>query len=154
MTLWSSGQSVPSGAWFDEQVEKRAPPRATPFDFWKKCITVFPANSVWLRGLQPRLSMTGPKAMVLQTPAPPAPGGWSIETGVMAMKTLMLAAVTALSLGAGAAMAQVEGGNTYPIAPITQPAGVGLIQSGSSDVTPAIQGPLNWQKVPALAGEG
>ena len=70
------------------------------------------------------------------------------------MKTVMLAAVTALSLGTSAAMAQVEGGNTYPVAPIAQPAGAGLIQSGSSDVTPAIQAPLNWQNVPALAGEG
>jgi hypothetical protein len=70
------------------------------------------------------------------------------------MKTLMLAAVTALSLGTGAAMAQVEGGSTYPVAPIAQPAGAGQIESGSSDVTPATPAPLNWQNVPALAGEG
>jgi hypothetical protein len=70
------------------------------------------------------------------------------------MKTLMLAAVTALSLSTGAAMAQVEGGSTYPAAPISQPSGAGQIQSGSSDVTPATPAPLNWQNVPALAGEG
>jgi hypothetical protein len=70
------------------------------------------------------------------------------------MKTLMLAGFTALSLGMGTAMAQVEGGSTYPVAPVAQPAGAGLIQSGSSDVTPATQAPLNWQEVPALGGQG
>ena len=70
------------------------------------------------------------------------------------VKVHLLAAVTALALSASAAMAQVEGGSTYPVAPIAQPAGAGLIQSGSSDVTPAIQAPLNWQNVPALDGEG
>jgi hypothetical protein len=67
------------------------------------------------------------------------------------MKTLMLTAVTALSLSAGAAMAQ-EGGSTYPVAPVAQPAGDGLIQSGSSDVT--TQAPLSWQNLPAYGGQG
>jgi hypothetical protein len=130
---------------------------ATLFDFPKKQLAAFLANSARRGGLTSVLSMTGTKQMVLQTPAPPAQGGWPTETGVMTMstmKTLMLAAVTALSLGTGAAMAQVEGGNTYPVATTAQPATPGLIPSGSSDVTPAIQAPLNWQNVPAHAGEG
>jgi hypothetical protein len=56
------------------------------------------------------------------------------------MKTLMLAAVTALSLGASAAMAQ-EGGLSVPAAgfyhapqPTAQAPGVNTAQSGSSDV--------------------
>jgi hypothetical protein len=65
-------------------------------------------------------------------------------------KSLMLAAVTALSLSAGAAMAQ-EGGSTYPVAP-PQPAGAGLIQSGSPDVT--TEAPMNWQNLPSFAGQG
>jgi hypothetical protein len=67
------------------------------------------------------------------------------------LKSLMLAAVTALSLGASAAMAQ-EGGSTYPLAPVAQPAGTGLTQSGSSDVT--IEAPMNWQNLPSFAGQG
>jgi hypothetical protein len=70
------------------------------------------------------------------------------------VKTLMFTAVTALSLGMGTAMAQVEGGNTYPSAIPTQPAGPGLVQSGSSDVMPVTPAPLNWQNVPALGGQG
>jgi hypothetical protein len=67
------------------------------------------------------------------------------------LKSLMLAAVTALSLSAGAAMAQ-EGGSTYPAAPVAQHAGTGLTQSGSSDVT--TQAPMNWQSLPPFAGQG
>jgi len=75
------------------------------------------------------------------------------------VKIHVLAAVTVLALSAGAAMAQVEGGNTYPAAPVThevQPAGAGLVQSGSSDVTPmnpASQIP-NWQNLPTYGGQG
>ena len=72
------------------------------------------------------------------------------------VKTVMLAAVTALSLGAGAAMAQ-EGGSTYPVAPdywAPKAAGMGLIQSGSSDAAPASQAPLNWQSLPTYGGQG
>ena len=44
----------------------------------------------------------------------------------------------AKAVSIGAAMAQVEGGSTYPVAPIAQPSsGADQIQSGSSDVTPA-----------------
>jgi hypothetical protein len=66
-------------------------------------------------------------------------------------KSLMLAAMTALSLSAGAAMAQ-EGGSTYPVAPVARPAGTGLTQSGSSDVT--TQAPTNWQNLPSFGGQG
>jgi hypothetical protein len=55
----------------------------------------------------------------------------------------------------GTAMAQ-EGGSTYPVVPIAQPAGAGLIQSGSSDVTPmnpASQIP-NWRDLPTYGGQG
>ena len=66
-------------------------------------------------------------------------------------KSLMLAAMTALTLSAGAAMAQ-EGGSTYPVAPVAQPAGAGLTESGSSDVT--TQEPTNWQNLPSFGGQG
>jgi len=66
-------------------------------------------------------------------------------------KTLMFAAMTALSLSAGAAMAQ-EGGSTYPVAPVAQSAGAGLTQSGSSDVT--TQAPVRWQNLPSFGGQG
>ncbi len=74
------------------------------------------------------------------------------------VKTLMLAAVTALSLTAGAAMAQ-EGGSTYPVAPdywAPKAAGGGQIQSGSSDVAPvnpASQIP-SWQDLPTYGSQG
>jgi hypothetical protein len=72
------------------------------------------------------------------------------------MKTLMLAAVTALSLGAGTAMAQVEGGNTYQVTPIAQPAGPSLIQSGSSDVTPTNPPSMipSWRDLPNYTDPG
>ena len=73
------------------------------------------------------------------------------------MKTLMLAGFTALSLGMGTAMAQVEGGSTYPVAPVAQPAGAGLIQSGSSDVTPTHSGAWQiptWRDLPTYGGQG
>lgn len=75
------------------------------------------------------------------------------------MKTLMLAGFAALSLGIGTAMAQVEGGSTYSMAPnsITpqaQPGATNQIQSGSSDVTPATQAPLHWQTLPTYGGQG
>jgi hypothetical protein len=77
---------------------------------------------------------------------------------VNTMKTLMLAAVTAVSLGASAAMAQ-EGGSTYPVTPdywAPKAAGAGQIQSGSSDaapVNPASQIP-NWRDLPTYGGQG
>jgi hypothetical protein len=74
--------------------------------------------------------------MVLKNTGTTRRAGWSYKTGVMTMNSVkihVLAAITALALSAGAAVAQ-EGGNTYP-APVAQPAGAGLIQSGSSDVT-------------------
>jgi hypothetical protein len=61
----------------------------------------------------------------------------------MNTKTLMLAAVTALSLGAGAAMAQSEVPSAPPMthvsgqhqaAPLTINIWTGRVQSGSSDV--------------------
>ncbi len=60
------------------------------------------------------------------------------------MKTLMLAAVTALSLGAGSAMAQESGGPSMPTIDYwaaktlaaEQATGANQIQSGSSDVSP------------------
>jgi hypothetical protein len=55
--------------------------------------------------------MTGTNEMILQTPAPSDQAGWSKDRGVMTMnstKTFMLAAVTALTLGVGTAMAQSE----------------------------------------------
>ena len=75
------------------------------------------------------------------------------------MKTVkfhVLAAVAALALSAGAAMAQVEGGNTYPVVPIAQPAGSSLIQSGSSDMTPTNPASVipNWQSLPTYGGQG
>jgi hypothetical protein len=58
--------------------------------------------------------------------------------------------------GAGAAMAQVEGGNIYPVAPIAQPVSGGLIRSGSSDVAPANPASVipNWQSLPTYGGQG
>jgi len=80
--------------------------------------------------------MTGTKKMVLQNTGTTRKAGWSIQTGVMTMKTVkfhVLAAVAALALSAGAAMAQ-EGGSTYPVAPDYWAPKAGQIQSGSSDV--------------------
>jgi hypothetical protein len=82
-------------------------------------------------------------------------------------KTLMLAGLTALSLGAGTAMAQ-EGGNTYPVAPDywapssiaarqaeVEVAGAGRVQSGSSDVTPTHSWAIpNWRDLPTYGGQG
>src|SRR5277367_6514541 len=84
--------------------------------------------------------------MVLQTPAPPEPLGWSTNKGVLTMNTtrnLLLAAVAALSLGAGAAMAQSQvpssnEGAYFPqqrqAAPKIMNSWAGPIQSGSADV--------------------
>jgi hypothetical protein len=82
-------------------------------------------------------------------------------------KTLMLAGLTALSLGMGTAMAQ-EGGSTYPAAPDywapssiaarqAQAAGAGQVQSGSSDVTPTHSGAWQiptWRDLPTYGGQG
>jgi hypothetical protein len=77
------------------------------------------------------------------------------------MKTVklhVLAAVTALALSAGAAMAQ-EGGSTYRVEPDYWAPKVGrtpAIQSGSSDLTPA--DPLHsipaWRDLPTYGGQG
>jgi len=86
---------------------------------------------------------------------------------MMTSKTLMLAGLTALSLGMGTAMAQ-EGGSTYPVAPDyraprsiasrqAQPAGAVRVQSGSSDVTPTHSGAWqipNWRDLPTYGGQG
>ena len=71
------------------------------------------------------------------------------------VKLHVFAAVAALALSAGAAMAQVEGGNTYPVAPIAQPTGGGLIQSGSSDVAhpDALHSIPNWRDLPIYGGQ-
>jgi hypothetical protein len=99
--------------------------------------------------------------MVLQNTGTTGKSGWSTKTGVMIMNTVklhVLAAVTALALSAGAAMAQ-EGGSTYPVAPdywSGKAVGAGLVQSGSSDVTPvspASQIP-NWLDLPTYGGQG
>jgi hypothetical protein len=105
--------------------------------------------------------MTGTKQMVLQNTGTTPNAGWSTHTGVMTMKTVkfhVLAAVTALALSAGAAMAQ-EGGSTYPVAPDYWAPKAGetvTIQSGSSDVTPA--DPLHsipaWRDLPTYGGQG
>ena len=80
-------------------------------------------------------------------------------------KTLMLAGLTALSLGMGNAMAQ-EGGSTYPVTPDywapssisarqVQAAGAGQVQSGSSDVTPTHSWEIpNWRDLPTYGGQG
>lgn len=71
------------------------------------------------------------------------------------MKTLMLAGLSALSLGLGTAMAQ-EGGSTYPAAPTYQApkaakaSRAGQIQSGTSDV----DAPMNWRDLPTYGGQG
>ena len=87
---------------------------------------------------------------------------------MMSSKSLMLAGLTALSLGMGTAIAQ-EGGSTYPVAPDywaassiaarqAQAVGAGPVQSGSSDVTPtysvATPAPMNWQDLPTYGGQG
>jgi hypothetical protein len=87
---------------------------------------------------------------------------------MMTRKTLMLASVTALSIGAGAAMAQ-EGGSNYPVtadywapgsiaAREAQAAGSVRIQAGSSDVEPTKSGtaqpPMNWLNLPSYGGQG
>ena len=77
------------------------------------------------------------------------------------MKTVkfhVLAAVTALALSAGAAMAQ-EGGSTYPATPdywAPKAAGPALIQSGSSDVAPGNPASVipNWRDLPTYGGQG
>jgi hypothetical protein len=86
---------------------------------------------------------------------------------MMTSKTLMLAGLTALSLGMGTAMAQ-EGGSTDPVAPDywapssiasrqAQPAGAVRVQSGSSDVTLTHSGAWqipNWRDLPTYGGQG
>lgn len=80
-------------------------------------------------------------------------------------KTLMLAAVAALTLGVGSAMAQGEMPSAgeagyfsgqHQAAP--QAVNNGQVQSGSSDVTPmpsgATRAPLNWQTLPTYPGQG
>jgi hypothetical protein len=132
----------------------------TPFDFPKKRLAAFLANSARCGGLAFRPVDDGN-----QTDGPPNTGttrkaGWSTQTGVTTMNTVkfhVLAAVTALALSAGAAMAQ-EGGSTYPVAPIAQPAGAGLVQSGSSDVTPMHPDALHsipyWRDLPNYTDRG
>jgi hypothetical protein len=78
----------------------------------------------------------------------------------------MLAAVTALSLGVGTAMAQsqvpsaAEGGyfsGQHEAAPQTTNNGLGQVQSGSSDVTPTHPGATgipNWQSLPNFTDPG
>ena len=80
-------------------------------------------------------------------------------------KTLMLAGLTALSLGVGTAMAQ-EGGSTYPVAPDywapssiaarqAEAAGTSRVQSGSSDATPTHSWAIpNWRDLPTYGGQG
>jgi hypothetical protein len=87
---------------------------------------------------------------------------------MMTKKTLMLAGVTALSIGASAAMAQ-EGGSNYPVTPDywapssiqareARTAGAVRIQAGSSDVEPTPAGtaqpPMNWLNLPSYGGQG
>jgi hypothetical protein len=80
-------------------------------------------------------------------------------------KTLMLAGFTALSLGMGTALAQ-EGGSTDPVGPDywapssiaarqAQVAGSGVVQSGSSDVTPDPRHQIpNWRDLPNYTDPG
>jgi hypothetical protein len=75
------------------------------------------------------------------------------------VKILMFATVTALSLGAGAAMAQEGGSTYYPLAPnyaAPKAAEVGQVQSGTSDVTPANPASVipNWRDAPTFGGQG
>ena len=81
---------------------------------------------------------------------------------MLTTKTLMLAGLTALSLGTGTAMAQ-EGGSTYPVAPDYQAAKAagtakaaeaGQVQSGTSDVDVTPRAPLNWRDLPTYGGQG
>jgi hypothetical protein len=71
------------------------------------------------------------------------------------MKTLMLAGLSALSLGLGTAMAQ-EGGSIYPAVPsyrapkAARPAEAVQIQSGTSD----LDAPMNWRDLPTYGGQG
>ena len=80
------------------------------------------------------------------------------------VKTLMIATVTALSLGCGAAMAQ-EGGSTYPEAPNNsapkaaqagQAGQAAQVQSGTSDVAPANPASVipNWRDLPTYGSQG
>ena len=96
--------------------------------------------------------------MVLQNTGTTRKAGWSTQTGVMTMNTVkfhVLAAVTALALSAGAAMAQ-EGGSTYPVAPDYWAPKAGQVQSGSSDVTPTNPASVipNWRDLPTYGGQG
>jgi hypothetical protein len=83
-------------------------------------------------------------------------------------RVLLLACVTALSIGASAAMAQ-EGSSTYPVTPDywapasiaarqAKAAGIDRIQAGSSDVEPmhtgTSQAPMNWQNLLPYPGQG
>jgi hypothetical protein len=144
------------------KVEKKVEMTSAPFDFLKKRIAAFPANAARPDGLITRLSMTGTAQMVLQNTGTTRKAGWSTQTGVMTMKTVKIhvfAAVIALALSTGAAMAQ-EGGSTYPVAPDywapKAAAGTVAIQSGSSDVTPV--DPLHsipaWRDLPTYGGRG
>jgi hypothetical protein len=75
-------------------------------------------------------------------------------------RTLTLACITALSIGASAAMAQ-EGGSTYPVTPdywAPNSTEAGRVQAGSSDVettnSGVTQAPMNWQDLPSYGGQG
>jgi hypothetical protein len=74
------------------------------------------------------------------------------------MKFHVLAAVAALAVSAGAAMAQ-EGGSTYPVAPdywAPKAAGTVQIQSGSSDVATAdpLHSIPSWRDLPNYTDPG
>jgi hypothetical protein len=78
--------------------------------------------------------------MVLHNTGTIRKAGWSTNTGVLTMtntKTLMLAALTALTLGVGTAMAQSEvpaGAGNWIGGPQVAPRILNQVQSGSSDV--------------------
>jgi hypothetical protein len=109
-------------------------------------IAWFRNNPARLAILFRRLSMTGTKQTVLQTPAPFETSGGP-QKGVQTMtiaKRLMISAVTALALGVGPAMAQVpsaaEGAYySQQATPRIQNGWSGPVQSGSSDIEPAPQ---------------
>jgi hypothetical protein len=143
-------------------------PMAAYFDFSEKPIVAFPANPARPDGLSTSLSMTGTKKMVLQNTGTTRKVRWSTKTGVMTMNTVKIhvfAAVVALALSAGAAMAQ-EGGSTYPVtadywspssitARQAQAGGSVQVQSGSSDVTPDPRHSIpNWRDLPNYTDPG